>query len=75
MKIQCLAQKFTSCCIARGMRMIHINMFISNAVQIIIIQTNKNCEFAGKMQIKLIWIPEALGCSLVVEPITVGRSF
>ena len=38
-------------------------------------QTNKNGEIAGHVQIKLPWIPEALGCSLVVEHITVGRSF
>ena len=33
MKVQCLLQKFTSCCIARDLRMLHIKMFISNAVQ------------------------------------------
>ena len=49
-------------------------MFISNAVQEII-QTNKNGEFADYVQIKLPWIPEALGCSPVVEHITVGRNF
>ena len=54
--------------------MLHIKMFITNAVQEII-QTNKNVEFAGRVQIKLPWIPEAPGCSLVVEHITVGRSF
>ena len=47
MKVQCLLQKFTSCCIARDLSMVHIKMFISNAVQEII-QTNKNGEFAGK---------------------------
>ena len=59
MKVQCLLRKFTSCCIARDMRMLHIKMFIGNAVQEII-QTNKNGEFAGHVQIKLPWIPEAL---------------
>ena len=54
--------------------MLHIKMFISNAVQETI-QTNKNGEFAGDVQIKLPGIPEAPGCSLVVERITVGRSF
>ena len=49
-------------------------MFISNAVQEIM-QTSKNGEFAGYVQIKLPWIPEAPGCSLVLENITVGRSF
>ena len=48
--------------------MLHIKMFISNAVQEII-QTNKNGEFAGYVQIKLPWISEA------VQRITVGRSF
>ena len=47
MKVQCLLQKFTSCCIARDLRMLHITMFIGNAVQEII-QTNKNGEFAGQ---------------------------
>ena len=46
MKIRCLLQKFTSCCIARDLRMLHIKMFIGNVVQKII-QTNKNGEFAG----------------------------
>ena len=56
------------------MRMLHIKMFISNAVQEII-QTNKNGEFAGHVQINLAtWIPEAPGCSLVAEHI-VGHSF
>ena len=32
MKVQCLLQKFTSCCIARDPRMLHIKMFISRAV-------------------------------------------
>ena len=50
MKVQCLLQKFTSCCIARDMRMLHIKMFISNVVQEIM-QTKK-CEFAGHVQIK-----------------------
>ena len=54
--------------------MLQIKMFISNAVQQVI-QTNKNGEFAGQVQIKLPRIPEAPGCSLVVEHITVGRSF
>ena len=66
MKVQCLLQKFTSCCIARDLRMLHIKMFIGNAIQEII-QTNKNGEFAGHVQIKLLWIPEVLGCSLVVD--------
>ena len=74
MKVQCLLQKLTSCCIARDLRMLHIKMFIGNAVQEII-QTNKNGEFAGHVQIKLPWIPEVPGCSLVVERITIGRSF
>ena len=74
MKVECLPQKFTSCCIARDLRMLHIKLFISNAVQEII-QTNKNGEFAGHVQIKLPWIPEVPGCSLVLERITVGRSF
>ena len=74
MKAQCLLQKFTSCCIARDMRMLHIKMFLSNAVQKII-QTNKNVEFAGQVQRELPWIPEAPGCCLLVEHITVGRSF
>ena len=47
--------------------MLHIKLFISNAVQEII-QTNKNSEFVGHVQIKLPWIPEAPGCSLVIEP-------
>ena len=51
MKVQCLLQKFTSCGIVRDLRMLHIKMFISNAVQEII-QTNKNREFAGHLQIK-----------------------
>ena len=54
--------------------MLHIEMFIGNAVQDII-QTYKNGEFAGHVQIKLPWIPDVPGCSLVVERITVGRSF
>ena len=54
--------------------MLHVEMFIVNAVQEII-QTNRNGEFAGHVQIKLPWIPEVIGCSLVVERITVGRSF
>ena len=72
MKVQCLLEK-PSCCIARDIRMLHIEMFISNAVQEII-QTNKNGEFAGHVQIKLPWIPETPGYILVVEHITVGRS-
>ena len=47
-------------------------MCIGNAVQETI-QTNKNGEFAGDVQLKLPWIPEAPG--LVVERITVGHSF
>ena len=54
--------------------MLHIKMFISNAVQEIV-QTNENEEFASHMQIKLPWIPEAPTSSLIVEDITVGRSF
>ena len=50
--------------------MLDIKMFINNAVQGIV-QTNKN----GHFQIKLSWIKEAPGCSLIVERITVGRSF
>ena len=65
MKVQCLLQKFPSCCIAWDMRMLHIKMFIGNARQEII-QRNKNGEFAGHMQIKLPLIPESTGCSLVV---------
>ena len=56
------------------MRMLHIKMCNSNTVQEII-QKNKNGEFAGHVQIKLSRIPEVPGCSLVVEHITVGRSF
>ena len=52
MKVQCLLQKFTSCCIARDLRMLHIKMFISNSVQEII-QTNKNGKFSVHVQIKL----------------------
>ena len=74
MKVECLLQKFTSCCIARDLRTLHIKMFIGSAAQEII-QTNKNGKFAGHMQIKLSWISEVSGCSLVVERITVGRSF
>ena len=40
MKAQCLLQKFTSCSIARGLKMLHIKMFISNVVQEIF-QTTK----------------------------------
>ena len=54
--------------------MLPIKMFISNAVQEVI-QTNKNGKFAGHVQTKLPWIPEAPGCSLVIEHITVVRSF
>ena len=54
--------------------MSHIKIFISNAVQEII-QANKNGEFTGHVQIKLSWISEATGCTLVVEHITEGRSF
>ena len=49
MKVQCLLQKFTSCCIAGHLRMLHIKMFISNTVQETI-QTTKNGEFAGHVQ-------------------------
>ena len=35
----------------------------------------ENGEFAGHMQIKLPWIPEAPDCSLVAERITIGHSF
>ena len=51
MKVQCLLQKFTSSCIARDLRMLHTEIFISKAIQETI-QTNKNGEFAGHMQIK-----------------------
>ena len=74
MKVQCLLQRFTACYIVRDLRMLHIKMLICNAVPEIIL-TNKNGEFSGQMQIKLPWIPEAPGCSLLVEHITVGRSF
>ena len=62
MKIQCLLQKFTLCCIAQDMRMLHVKMFISDAVQEVI--QNKNREFAGHVQLKLPWIPEIPGRSL-----------
>ena len=74
MKVICLLQKFISCCIGQDLRMLHIKMFISNVVQEII-QTNKNGEFAGHVQIKLPWITEAPGSGLVVEHITTCRSF
>ena len=45
-KVQVQLQKFTSCCIAWDLRMLHVKMFIGNAEQEII-QTNKNGEFAG----------------------------
>ena len=51
MKVQCLLQKFNSCCVAWDLRMLHVKMFIGNAVRGII-QTNKNGEFAGHVQIK-----------------------
>ena len=51
MKVQCLLQKFTSCCIAWDLRMLQIKMFKSDATQKII-QTNKNHKFAGHVQIK-----------------------
>ena len=51
MKLQRFLQKFTSCFIARDLRMLYIQTFISNTVQNII-QTNKNGEFAGHAQIK-----------------------
>ena len=54
--------------------MLHIKMFINNAVQEII-QTKKNSEFAGHVQTKLSWIQEVPGCRLVVEHITVEPSF
>ena len=69
MQVHCLLQKSTSCCITWDMRMLHIKMFISNAVQEIK-QTNNNGQFAGCVQIKPPWIPEAPGCSLVVAHIT-----
>ena len=47
-KVQWLPQKFTSCCVAQDMRMLHIKMLISNAVQKII-QTNRNGEFTGQV--------------------------
>ena len=72
MKVQCLLLKFISCCIARDPRMLNMKMFTSNAE---IIQINKNSEFAGHVQIKLAWIPEAPDCSLVVKNIIVGRNF
>ena len=74
MKVQCLLQKFASCCIARDLRTLHIKIFINNAVPEII-QTNKNGESAGHVQIKLSWIQEAHGCSLVLQHIMVSRSF
>ena len=40
--------------------MLHVKMFISNAVQEII-QTNKNGEFADHVKIKLPWVSEAPG--------------
>ena len=55
MRVECLLQKFTSCCIARDMRVLHSEMFICNAVQEIT-QTNKNGEFAGHVQIKFPWL-------------------
>ena len=73
MKVQCLLQKFTSCCIARDLRMLHIKMFIGNAVQEII-QTNKNGKFADHVQIKLPRIPGVPGCSLVIKRNIVRRS-
>ena len=74
LKVQCLLQKFTSCCIAQDLRMLHIKMLISSAEQETI-QTNKTGEFAGHAQIKLPWIQEATVCSSVVEHITVCCSF
>ena len=59
---------------ARDLRALQVKMFISNAIQEII-QTNDNGEFAGHVKIKLPWVPEAPGCSLVTEHITVGSSF
>ena len=50
MKFQFLLQKFTSCCIARDLRMLHIKMFISNAEKIF--EQSQNAEFAGHVQIK-----------------------
>ena len=70
MKVQCLLQKFTSCCIARDLRMLHIKIFISNAVQ-----TNKIGKFTGHVQIKTTLDSTGPGCTLVVEHITMGRSF
>ena len=60
MAVQCLLQKFTSCCIAWDLRMLHFEILIGNAQQEII-QTNKNGEFAGHIQMKLPWIPEVPG--------------
>ena len=54
--------------------MLHIKMFIDNAVQEII-KINKNGEFAGHVQIKLPWIPEVPGCSIVAKCIAVGGTF
>ena len=39
MKVQCLLQKFTLCCIAQDLRMLHIKMIISHAVQKLYKQT------------------------------------
>ena len=74
MEFQCLLQKFTSCCIARDIRMLHNKMFIINAVQKII-QTSQNGGFAGQVHRKLPRIPEAPCSSLFVEHTTIGRSF
>ena len=46
--------------------MLHIKMFISNAVQEII-QTNENGEFAGHVEIELPGISEASGSCCLVE--------
>ena len=73
MKVQCFLQKCTLCCIARDLRMLHIKIFIINAVEEILL--TKNGEFSDHVQPKLLWIPEAPGCSLVVEHIALGRSF
>ena len=52
MKVQCLLQNFTSCCIGHDLRMLYVKMLISNAVQEII-QTNENGEFAGHGHVQM----------------------
>ena len=51
MRAQCLLQKFTSCCIARDLRMLHIKMFVSNVV-LKSYANKQNAEFPGHVQIK-----------------------